>query len=132
MRSTAPWSGSLAIRGFSLIYKIARLSRSRSCWVMPGNAFATAPDGAYQLIVLDAFSSDALPVHLLSREAIRLYRAKLARGALLLFNLSNRYLDLDPVIGRQAGDAGLVCRVCYDLDLSDDEKRAGKQARSGP
>ena len=61
-----------------------------------------APDGAYQLIVLDAFSSDALPVHLLSREAIRLYRAKLAPGGLLLFNLTNRYLDLDPVIGRQA------------------------------
>ena len=48
-------------------------------------------------------------------------------GGLLLFNLSNRYLDLDPVIGRQAGDAGLVCRVCYDLQVSDDEKRAGKQ-----
>ena len=61
-----------------------------------------APDDAYQLIVLDAFSSDALPVHLLSREAIRLYRAKLAPGGLLLFNLTNRYLDLDPVIGRQA------------------------------
>jgi hypothetical protein len=87
-----------------------------------------APDGAYQLIVLDAFSSDALPVHLLSREAIRLYRAKLAAGGLLLFNLTNRYLDLDPVIGRQASDAGLVCRVWHDIGVSEDEKRAGKQA----
>ena len=87
-----------------------------------------APDGSYQLIVLDAFSSDALPVHLLSREAIRLYRAKLAPGGLLLFNLTNRYLDLDPVIGRQASDAGLVYRICHDTVLSDDEKRAGKQA----
>ncbi len=86
-----------------------------------------APDHAYQLIVLDAFSSDALPVHLLSREAIRLYRAKLASDGLLLFNLSNRYLDLDPVIGRQAGDTGLACRVCYDLFVSGDEKKAGKQ-----
>ena len=87
-----------------------------------------APDGAYQLIVLDAFSSDALPVHLLSREAIRLYRAKLTAGGLLVFNLTNRYLDLDPVIARQASDAGLVCRVCHDMAVSDDEKRAGKQA----
>jgi hypothetical protein len=86
-----------------------------------------SPDRAYQLIVLDAFSSDALPVHLLSREAIRLYRAKLAPGGLMLFNLTNRYLDLDPVIGRQAGDAGMVCRICYDLDVSDAEKQAGKQ-----
>jgi hypothetical protein len=86
-----------------------------------------APDGAYQLIVLDAFSSDALPVHLLARQAIRLYRAKLAPAGILVFNLSNRYLDLDPVIGRQAADAGMVCRVCYDIDVKDDERRAGKQ-----
>jgi hypothetical protein len=86
-----------------------------------------APDNAYQLIVLDAFSSDALPVHLLSREAIRLYRTKLAPGGLLLFNLSMRYLDLDPVIGQQAADAGLVCRVCHDVLVSEDEVRAGKQ-----
>jgi hypothetical protein len=89
-----------------------------------------APQGAYRLIVLDAFSSDAVPVHLLSREAIRLYRTKLGDGGLLLFNLSNRYLDLDPVMGRQADDANLVCRVRYDLHVSDDEKRAGKQASS--
>jgi hypothetical protein len=87
-----------------------------------------AADDCYQLIVLDAFSSDAVPVHLLSREAIRLYRAKLAAGGLLAFNLSNRYLDLDPVMGRQASDAGLACRVRYDLHVTDDEKQAGKQA----
>jgi hypothetical protein len=86
-----------------------------------------AADHSYQLIVLDAFSSDALPVHLLSREAIRLYRSKLAAGGVLLFNLSNRYLDLDPVIVRQADDAGMVSRIGYDLRVSDDEKRAGKQ-----
>jgi hypothetical protein len=87
----------------------------------------SAPDHAYQVIVLDAFSSDAVPVHLLSREAIRLYRAKLSEGGLLVFNLSNRYLDLDPLLGRQAEDAGLVCRIAYDLDVSEVEKRAGKQ-----
>ena len=70
-----------------------------------------APDHAFGLIVLDAFSSDSLPVHLLSREAIRLYRSKLAAGGVLAFNLSNRYLDLDPVLGRQAADAGLACRI---------------------
>jgi SAM-dependent methyltransferase len=104
--------------------------QARSVDVILGDArrrLRDAADRAYLLIVLDAFSSDALPVHLLSREAIRLYRSKLAPGGLLLFNLSNRYLDLDPVIGRQAVDAGLVCRVCYDVRVSDDEKRAGKQ-----
>ena len=87
-----------------------------------------APDHTYQLIVLDAFSSDAVPVHLLSREAIRLYRAKLTTEGMLVFNLSNRYLDLDPIMARQAEDAGLVYRVRYDLNLSDEEKQSGKQA----
>jgi hypothetical protein len=87
----------------------------------------SAPDHVYQVIVLDAFSSDAVPVHLLSREAIRLYRAKLSEGGLLAFNLSNRYLDLDPLMGRQAADAGLVCRIAYDLDVSEAEKKTGKQ-----
>ena len=86
-----------------------------------------APDRAFGLIVLDAFSSDSLPVHLLSREAIRLYRSKLSPGGVLAFNLSNRYLDLDPVIGRQAADAGLACWIGYDINVSPEEKRAGKQ-----
>ena len=55
------------------------------------------------------------------------YRAKLAEGGILVFNLSNRYLDLDPVMGRQAEDAGLVCRIGYDLARERREKRAGKQ-----
>jgi hypothetical protein len=86
-----------------------------------------APERAYRLIVLDAFSSDAMPVHLVSREAIRLYRAKLAEGGVLAFNLSNRYLDLGPVMGRQAEDAGLVCRIRADTELRPEERQAGKQ-----
>jgi hypothetical protein len=85
------------------------------------------PDHAYRLIVLDAFSSDSLPVHLVTLEAIRLYRSKLADGGVLAFNLSNRYLDLDPLVGRQAEDAGLVARICYDTEVGADERRAGKQ-----
>jgi hypothetical protein len=86
-----------------------------------------AHDRAFRLIVLDAFSSDSLPVHLVTREAIRLYRSKLAEGGVLAFNLSNRYLDLDPLMGRQAEDAGLVARICYDTSVSKDEERAGKK-----
>jgi len=86
-----------------------------------------APDRAYRLIVLDAFSSDSLPVHLVSREAIQLYRSKLAEGGVLACNLSNRYLDLDPVMGRQAADAGLVCLIGYDTAVSAEETLAGKQ-----
>jgi hypothetical protein len=86
-----------------------------------------APDHSYRLIVLDAFSSDAIPVHLLSREAVRLYRDKLAEGGLLAFHLTNRYLDLDPVIGPQAADSGLICRIRYDDHVSEQDQHIGKQ-----
>ena len=58
------------------------------------------PDGAFDLIVLDAFSSDAIPVHLLTQEAFAMYGKKLAPHGVLAFHLSNRYLDLPPLVGR--------------------------------
>lgn len=86
-----------------------------------------APDGGLDLIVLDAFSSDAVPVHLLSREAIALYRRKLAPGGVLAFNLSSKFLDLPPLMARQAQDAGLPCRVRWDLSVPETEFRAGRR-----
>jgi hypothetical protein len=75
-----------------------------------------APDGHYSLIVLDAFSSDAIPTHLLTKEAIDLYLSKLAPGGRLLFHISNKYLNLRPVIAELAHTANLVSlEVGYDL-----------------
>lgn len=62
----------------------------------------------YGLIVLDAFGSDAVPAHLLSREALDVYLDKLAADGVLLFHVTNAYLDLAPVVARLAEDAGLV------------------------
>ena len=84
-----------------------------------------APPAAYDLIVLDAFSSDAIPVHLLTREAIRLYETKLAPGGLLAFNISNRYLDLEPVLAATARDDGLVAWYRDDEDLTSRQENAG-------
>jgi hypothetical protein len=86
-----------------------------------------APDGYYRLIVLDAFSSDAIPVHLMTREALRLYLSKLAPGGALAFHISNRYLDLEPVVGALAKDANLVCRVYDDWSVSTEETGTGKE-----
>jgi hypothetical protein len=68
-------------------------------------ALATAPDSAYDLIVLDAFSSDAIPTHLLTRESLALYLSKLARDGVIAIHVSNRYLNLIPVIAELALDA---------------------------
>lgn len=65
----------------------------------------------YDLILLDAFSSDAIPVHLMTREALDVYLSRLAPGGLISFHVSNRYLDLEPVVAALAYDAGLVARA---------------------
>lgn len=56
----------------------------------------------FDLIVIDAFASDAVPVHVLTREAVEAYLTKLQPNGIMLFNISNRYLDLEPVIGNLA------------------------------
>jgi hypothetical protein len=68
------------------------------------------PDGRYDVLVIDAFSSDSIPVHLLTREALALYHKKLATAGVILFHISNRYLELAPVIAALAADAGAPAR----------------------
>lgn len=70
-------------------------------------ALERAPDGAYNLILLDAFSSDAIPTHLMTREAIRTYARKLAPGGMIAFHVSNRVFDLDPMVASTAKASGL-------------------------
>jgi spermidine synthase len=71
-------------------------------------SLARAPEGEYDLILLDAFSSDAIPVHLLTREALELYLSRLAPGGKIAFHTSNRYLDLEAVVAALARDGGLA------------------------
>ena len=65
-----------------------------------------APEGSFDLLVLDAFSSDAIPIHLLTREAFAMYQRKLAPGGVIMVHISNRYLDLEPVLGRITVETG--------------------------
>ncbi|UCH75089.1 MAG: fused MFS/spermidine synthase [Rhodospirillales bacterium] len=79
------------------------------------------PDGTFDLFVLDAFSSDAIPVHLLTVEAFRLYRRKLSPRGVLLVHISNQFLDLEPVIGRITLETGLFGVVRYDSEIAEAE-----------
>ena len=70
------------------------------------------------LIVLDAFSSDVVPVHLLTREALDLYMSKLAPNGVLAFHVSNRYLELSGGVGVLAAERGLVSYVRRDRTVT--------------
>ncbi len=75
-----------------------------------------APNKHYGLIVLDAFNSDAIPVHLMTKEAIELYMSKLATGGMLAFHISNRSVKLDTVLAELAKQNGATI-----LSLADGE-----------
>ena len=73
---------------------------------------ARPPDALrFDLLVLDAFSSDALPTHLLTREALTLYRTRVTPDGVLAFHISNRYLCLERVLAPTAAQLGLYSRV---------------------
>jgi hypothetical protein len=102
-----------------LVERIARTARLftylRDCPprtnVVIGDArlsLRSAADGEFDVIVLDAFSSDAIPAHLITREALALYLRKLAPEGVVAIHISNRYLDLRPVIMGLAHDANVA------------------------
>jgi hypothetical protein len=104
--------------------------RANSCSVVLGDArrkLMLASDGEFDVIMLDAFSSDAIPVHLLTREAMQLYMQKLAPGGVLAMHVSNNHLDLPPLVDRLAADHAppLVARYSND-GATDAEKDDGK------
>jgi hypothetical protein len=86
---------------------------------------AAAP-ARYDLIMLDAFSSDAVPVHLLTREALALYLEKLAPGGMIAVHISNLYLDMRPLIGALGADARLAGASRKDREFSADEEKRGR------
>jgi hypothetical protein len=80
----------------------------------------------FSVLVIDAFSSDAIPVHLLTVEAMRVYASHLDDGGLLAWHISNNYLDLEPVLAALASEAGFVAFVREDWAIDDEHARHGK------
>jgi predicted O-methyltransferase YrrM len=73
-----------------------------------------AADGTYDVIILDAFSSDSIPVHLLTSEAIALYKSKIKESGILVFHISNRFIDLKPVLAKHANTFRMTAVSKYD------------------
>ena len=81
-----------------------------------------APPAGADLLVVDAFSSDSIPMHLLTREAFAAYRRHIGDQGLLLVHISNRYLDLEPVVAASSGD-GWHARVrTFELAAADKDR----------
>lgn len=107
------------------------LSSSRAARVetVVGDARLTlraAPRGAFDLLVLDAFSSDAVPVHLLTREALALYLDRLAPGGLIALHVSSLYLDLRPLIAALGAEQHLAGAARSDRSFPFDEQQQGR------
>ncbi len=102
--------------------------------VVPGDArlsMAAEPPQNFNVLVVDAFSGDSIPTHLLTREALTLFQHHLAPGGILAFHISNQYLDLAPVLARLSAsahtDAGhpLIAR---EIDSGPDEDHGESRA----
>jgi SAM-dependent methyltransferase len=92
------------------------------------------PPQQFDVLAIDAFSSDAIPMHLLTSEALAIYRKHMKPGGIIAFHVTNRYLDLAPVVQRLADEHGMHAVMIYDdnndgmtsisdwILLADDEK----------
>jgi hypothetical protein len=92
---------------------------------------ADAPDGAFDVLVIDAFSSDAIPVHLLTKEAVALYRRKLSSRGIVVMHISNRNVKLKDVVAAVAAENRLVTfvnRPTLTKALADEMKSAAEVA----
>jgi hypothetical protein len=107
--------------------------------------FAREPDGVYDLIIVDAYSSDAIPIHLATEEAMKIYKDKLAPQGAVVMHVSNRHLELESVVVGIADandlkswvyneDSGRDDEYIFSTDVvvsARDEADVGKLASSG-
>jgi spermidine synthase len=77
------------------------------------------PPQNFDVLAIDAFSSDSIPVHLVTREAIKLYAKQVKENGVIAFHISNRYLDLSPIVAQLAQDIGYTALSWID-DPSDE------------
>lgn len=84
-----------------------------------------ATDEKFDLLVLDAFTSDAIPIHMMTLEAMKSYGDRLEEGGVLAYHVSNRHAELRPVLAMQAKELGLALVAIEDA-VSDQDAATGK------
>ena len=106
-------------------------NRGADVRIIMGDARLTlrdSADGSYDVLVLDAFSGDAIPIHLLTREAMKIDLDKLADNGVLAIHISNIYLDLAPVVSSLVRDAGCIGLYQDDSTITRQQAADGKCA----
>ena len=81
------------------------------------------PEGFYHMMVVDAFSSDAIPAHLLTKEAFQMYFNRLSKHGILCVHTSNRFVDLPKVVGAVSADLGLHALRGHDVTVKGDQEK---------
>jgi len=89
-------------------------------------SLAKEPDASVDLLVIDAFGADAIPVHLLTSEAMHIYLRTLQPHGVVAFHVSNRYMQLQPLVGDLANADGLTAIAEDEQKISVEEENAGK------
>ncbi len=104
-------------RGLNIVLGDARLELGRDT-------------GGFGLFILDAFNSDSIPVHLVTEEAMALYVTKMAPHGIIGWHISNRSIDLQPVLAALAASQGWAARVRRDIDITPEDAAAGRTPSS--
>jgi hypothetical protein len=89
---------------------------------------AAEPAGDFELLLIDAFSSDSVPAHLLTREAVDLYLSRLSDDGVLVMHVSNNHMKLEAVVARIADDLGVPARQQFYVPRSDGSDRFRSKA----
>ncbi len=81
---------------------------------------AREPEASYDVLFMDAYSSDAIPVHLITKEALAMYQTRIKPDGYLLFHISNRYFDLQPILANLAAELNMSAKVNAYKPSTDD------------
>jgi hypothetical protein len=87
-------------------------------------ALEREPDGSIDLLIIDAFTGDSVPTHLLTREALALYGRKVSPAGVVALHVSNKYLDFAPVVEALAADGGWMALQGRDEDVPPEYARS--------
>jgi spermidine synthase len=90
-----------------------------------------AAPASFDLIVVDAFSSDTVPAHLMTTEAWQMYLTRLAPGGVIALHISNRYVDLEPVVAANAAMTHVFALTRLAAQVPPAELAAAELRRSG-